>query len=85
MRRNDTVIFLSFRRIRFGFGILFDTLVMGSHCRREVLELHTHYDLSNPYSTKEMDQKELDCLITIDIPCGTSLLLADLKRLPLGN
>jgi len=34
-------------------GILFDTLVMGSRCRREVLELHTH-DLSSLYSIKKI-------------------------------
>ena len=34
-------------------GILFDTIVVASRCRGEVLELHTH-DLSSLYSIKKI-------------------------------
>jgi hypothetical protein len=38
-----TIILFEFLEDLLRIGILFDTLVMGSHCQREVLELHTHY------------------------------------------
>lgn len=54
MRENVTIILFEFLEGFASDGILFDTLVVGSRCRREVLELHTHDDLSSLYSIKKI-------------------------------